>query len=117
MVNKINALTMSFGVLVLLILFTVVTITDNVRLPLRRIWSYSIGGYRNTPRPVVSQSGEVIFHTSSQADPDTPWVKQTINAIDVRNGEFAGSYGTGGSFELHDHVAYAEGLVFASDFK
>jgi len=50
-------------------------------------------------------------------DPDTPWRKQTINAIDARNGELVWSHETGGSFELHDHVAYAEGLVFASDFE
>ena len=91
--------------------------SENVRPPLRRIWSSSIGGYRNTPLPVVSESGEVIFYTSSQADPDTPWRKQTINAIDARNGEVVWSQETGGSWELHDHVVYAEGLVFASDFE
>ncbi|MBE9509279.1 MAG: PQQ-binding-like beta-propeller repeat protein [Bacteroidetes bacterium] len=91
--------------------------SENVRPPLRRIWSSPIGGYRNTPLPVVSQSGDVIFYTSSQADPDTPWRKQTINAIDARNGELVWSHETGGSFELHDHMAYAEGLVFASDFE
>ncbi len=91
--------------------------SENLRPPLRKIWSSSIGGYRNTPLPVVSQSGEVIFYTSSQADPDTPGGKQTINAIDTRNGELVWSHETGGSFELHDHVVYAEGLVFASDYE
>ena len=91
--------------------------SENVRPPLRRIWSSSIGGYRNTPLPVVSQSGEVIFYTSSQVDPETHWMKQTINAIDARNGDFIRSHETGGSWELHDHVVYAEGLVFASDFE
>jgi len=91
--------------------------SENLRPPLRKIWSSSIGGYRNTPLPVVSQSGEVIFYTSSQADPDTPGGKQTINAIDTRNGESVWSHETGGSFELHDHLVYAEGLVFASDYE
>jgi outer membrane protein assembly factor BamB len=91
--------------------------SENVRPPLRRIWSSSIGGYQNTPLPVVSQSGEVIFYTSSQVDPETHWMKQTINAIDARNGDFIRSHETGGSWELHDHVVYAEGLVFASDFE
>jgi len=91
--------------------------SENVQPPLRSIWSYSIGGYRNTPLPVVSESGEVIFYTSSQVDPDTPWGKQTINAIDARNGQLVWSHETGGSFELHNYVAYADGLVFASDFR
>jgi outer membrane protein assembly factor BamB len=91
--------------------------SENVQPPLRSIWSYSIGGYRNTPLPVVSESGEVIFYTSSQVDPDTPWGKQTINAIDARNGQLVWSHETGGSFELHDHLVYAEGLVFASDYE
>ncbi len=91
--------------------------SENLRPPLRKIWSSSIGGYRNTPLPVVSESGEVIFYTSSQADPDTPGGKQTINAIDTRNGESVWSHETGGSFELHDHLVYAEGLVFASDYE
>ncbi len=91
--------------------------SENLRPPLRKIWSSSIGGYRNTPLPVVSESGEVIFYTSSQADPDTPGGKQTINAIDARNGEVVWSHETGGSWELHDHVIYDEGLVFASDFE
>jgi len=92
--------------------------SENVRPPLRKIWSSSIGGYKNTPLPVVSESGEVIFYTSSQASPPTYWRKQTISAIDARNGEIVWSHETGGSFgELHDHVAYAEGLVFASDFE
>jgi len=90
--------------------------SENVRPPLRRVWSSSIGGYRNTLLPVVSQSGEVIFYKSSQADPDTSR-RQTINAMDARNGELVWSHETGGSRELHDHVAYAEGLVFASDFE
>jgi len=89
--------------------------SENLRPPLSKIWSSSIGGYRNTPLPVVSQSGEVIIYTSSQANPDTPVGKQTINAIDARNGELVWSHETGGSWELHDHVVYAEGLVFASD--
>jgi outer membrane protein assembly factor BamB len=80
------------------------------------VWSSSIGGYRNTPLPIVSQSGEVIFYKSSQADPDTSR-RQTINAIDTRNGELVWSHETGGSRELNDYVAYAEGLVFASDFE
>jgi len=46
--------------------------SENLRPPLRKIWSSSIGGYRNTPLPVVSESGELIFYTSSQVDPDTP---------------------------------------------
>ena len=91
--------------------------SENVSPPLRKIWSSSIGGYRNTPLPVVSQSGELIFYTSSQANPDTPVGKQTINAIDARNGELVWSHETGGSWELHDHVVYAEGLVFASDYE
>ena len=91
--------------------------SENLRPPLRKIWSSSIGGYRNTRLPVVSQSGEVIFYTSSQANPDTPVGKQTINAIDARNGELVWSHETGGSWELHDHVVYAEGLVFASDYE
>ena len=91
--------------------------SENVRPPLRRIWSSSIGGYRNTLLPVVSQSGEVIFYKSSQVDPDTPGGKQTINAIDARNGKLVWSHETGGSWELHDHVVYAEGLVFASDYE
>ena len=91
--------------------------SENLRPPLRKIWSSSIGGYRNTRLPVVSQSGEVIFYTSSQVDPDTPGGKQTINAIDARNGELVQSYETGGLRELHYHVAYAEGLVFASDYE
>jgi len=91
--------------------------SENLRPPLRKIWSSSIGGYRNTPLPVVSESGEVIFYTSSQVDPDTPGGKQTINAIDARNGELVQSYETGGLRELHDHVVYAEGLVFASDYE
>ncbi|MFV9631465.1 MAG: PQQ-binding-like beta-propeller repeat protein [Methanosarcinales archaeon] len=91
--------------------------SENVRPPLRRIWSSSIGGYQNTPRPVVSQSGELIFYTSSQVDSETHWMKQTINAIDARNGESVWSHETGGSRELRDHVVYAEGLVFASDYE
>jgi len=91
--------------------------SENVRPPLRKIWTSSIGGYRNTRLPVVSESGEVIFYTSSQADPDTYWRKQTINAIDARNGEVVWSHETSGSRQIHDHVAYAEGLVFASDFE
>ena len=91
--------------------------SENVRPPLKNIWSSSIGGYRNTPLPVVSQSGEVIFYKSSQVDPDTPGGKQTINAIDARNGELVWSHETGGSWELHNHVVYAEGLVFASDYE
>lgn len=91
--------------------------SENIRPPLRRIWSSSIGGYQNTPLPVVSQSGEVIFYTSSQVDPETHWMKQTINAIDARNGDFIRSHETGGSNEIHGHVAYAEGLVFASDYE
>ncbi len=91
--------------------------SENVRPPLRRIWSSSIGGYRNTRLPVVSESGEVIFFTSTQVDPDTHWMKQTINAIDARNGKVVWSQETGGSWELHNHVVYAEGLVFASDFE
>lgn len=91
--------------------------SENVRPPLKNIWSSSIGGYRNTPLPVVSQSGEVIFYKSSQVDPDTPGGKQTINAIDARNGELIWSHETGVSRELHDHVVYAEGLVFASDYE
>jgi len=91
--------------------------SENLRPPLRKIWSSSIGGYRNTPLPVVSESGEVIFYTSSQVDPDTPGGKQTINAIDARNGELVWSHEIGRSFELHDHVVYAEGLVFASDYE
>ena len=59
--------------------------SENVRPPLRRIWSSSTGGYRNIPLPVVSESGEVIFYTSSQVDPDTHWMKQTINAMDALN--------------------------------
>lgn len=90
--------------------------SENVRPPLRKIRSYSIRGYRNTPVPVLSQSGEVIFYTSSQADPPH-WRKQMINALDARNGEFLWSYETGGPFELHDHVVYAGGLVFVSDFE
>ena len=91
--------------------------SENVRPPLRRIWSSSIGGYRNTLLPVVSESGEVIFYKSSKVDPDTLGEKQTINAIDTRNGELVWSHETGGSRELHDHVVYAEGLVFASDYE
>jgi len=91
--------------------------SENVRPPLKNIWSSSIGGYRNTPLPVVSQSGEVIFYKSSQVDPDTPGGKQTINAIDARNGELVWSHETGGSWELHDHLVYAEGLLFASDYE
>ena len=91
--------------------------SENVRPPLRSIWSSSIGGYRNTRLPVVSQSGELIFYTSSQYDLDTQGEKQTINAIDTRNGELVWSHETGGSWELHNHVVYAEGLVFASDFE
>ena len=90
--------------------------SENVRPPLKEIWSSSIGGYRYTPLPVVSQSGEVIFYTSSQVDPDTTLSKEMINAIDARNGEVVWSHETGGSWELHDHVVYAEGLVFASDY-
>lgn len=90
--------------------------SENVRPPLRMIWSSSVGGYRNKPLPVVSESGEVIFYKSSQVDPDTPWKKQTINAIDAQNGELVWSHETGGSFEIHNYVAYADGLVFASDF-
>ncbi len=90
--------------------------SENLRPPLRKIWSSSIGGDKNTPLPVVSQSGELIFYSSSQAIPPTYWRKQTINAIGARNGELVWSHETGGSFdELHDHVVYAEGLVFASD--
>jgi len=91
--------------------------SENVRPPLRRVWSSSIGGYRNTLLPVVSQSGELIFYKSSQTDRDTSWEKQTISTIDTRTGELIRSHETGGSWELHDHVAYAEGLVFASDFE
>jgi len=91
--------------------------SENLRPPLRKIWSSSIGGYRNTLLPVVTESGEVIFYTSSQACRDTPGEKQTINAIDARNGQLVWSYETGGSWELHDHVVYAEGLVFASDYE
>ncbi len=35
--------------------------SENVRPPLRRIWSSSIEAYRNPHLPVVSQSGDVIF--------------------------------------------------------
>lgn len=91
--------------------------SESVRPPLRRVWSSSIGGYRNILLPVVSQSGELIFYKSSQTDRDTSWEKQTIGAIDTRNGKLIRSHETGGSWELHDHVAYAEGLVFASDFE
>ncbi|MBE9484312.1 MAG: PQQ-like beta-propeller repeat protein, partial [Bacteroidetes bacterium] len=90
---------------------------ENLRPPLRKIWSSSIGGYRNTRLPVVSESGEVLFYTASKANPDPPWDKQTINAIDTRDGELVRSHETGGSWELHEHVVYSEGLVFASDFE
>ncbi|KAF5418879.1 MAG: Outer membrane protein assembly factor BamB [Candidatus Methanogaster sp.] len=91
--------------------------SENLHPPLRKIWSSSIGGYRNTRLPVVSESGEVLFYTASKANPDTPWEQQTINTIDTRDGELVRSHETGGSWELHDHVAYSEGLVFASDFE
>jgi len=91
--------------------------SGNVRPPLRRVWSSPIGGYQNTRLPVVSQSGEVIFYTSSQNDPDTLWEKQIINAIDTRNGELIRSHETGGSRQIHDNIVYAEGLVFTSDFE
>ena len=85
---------------------------ENVRPPLKKIWSSSIGGYRNTPLPVVSQSGELLFYTTS----NPKLSKEMINAIDARNGKLVWSHETGGSW-LHDHVVYAEGLVFASDYK
>ncbi|HJH32187.1 MAG TPA: hypothetical protein C5S50_08455 [Methanosarcinaceae archaeon] len=91
--------------------------SENVQPPLRKIWSSSIGGYQNTRLPVVSESGELIYYTSSRIDPGTPWGKQTINAMDARNGEVVWSHETGGSWELNDHVIYAEGLVFASDYE
>ncbi|NOR48466.1 MAG: PQQ-binding-like beta-propeller repeat protein [Methanosarcinaceae archaeon] len=91
--------------------------SENVRPPLKEIWSSSIGGYRNTRLPVVSESGELIYYTSSQVGPDTTLSKEMINAIDARNGEVVWSHETGGSWELHDHVVYAEGLVFASDYE
>ncbi|MGP8330121.1 MAG: outer membrane protein assembly factor BamB family protein [Methanosarcinaceae archaeon] len=91
--------------------------SENMRPPLRKIWSSSIGGYQNTPLPVVSESGELIYYTSSQIDPDTTLSKEMINAIDARNGELVWSRKTGGSWELYDHVTYAEGLVFASDYE
>jgi outer membrane protein assembly factor BamB len=91
--------------------------SENVSPPLREIWSSSIGGYQNKPLPVVSQSGELIFYTSSQFDPDTTLSKEMINAIDARNGQLVWSHETGGSRQIHDHVVYAEGLVFASDFE
>ena len=91
--------------------------SENVSPPLKEIWSSSIGGYRNTPLPVISHSGELIFYTSSQIDPDTTLSKETINVIDARNGQLVWSHETGGSRQIHAHIVYAEGLVFASDFE
>ena len=91
--------------------------SENVRPSLRQIWSSSIEAYRNPLLPVVSQSGDVIFYSSTQADPGTGWKKPRINAIDARNGELIWSHETGGVKPIHDHLAYAEGLVFASDYK